>query len=324
MPLTRRHALALGYLALAAGPAALARGRDDPERFFEWKPLADGVWLAAGLGCNSLLVAGRELALLVDVKKAPAGERLRREAWELTRLPIDAVNTHHHPVQTGGNHAFVNDRRILAHAAATPRILAQLNRYVAQSKDIVAALESLPENEATSTLRREARDYYFRVHQFRPMDFCPTQTFDQRLELDLGGVTVELVHTGAGHTDNDIAVRLPERGVVHAGDLVWPGHHPLPDPEGGGSLAGWRAGLGALRGLVRAGDLLVAGTGDPADAAAIDEQLAYFDRAEQAVGQAKAAGRSRREVVGMAVPGLGGPGSPANLPMVLGWIFDRA
>lgn len=304
--------LALGRLA-RAGPTPTG---------FAWKELGEGAWLAPGLGGNSLLLAGRELALVVDVKKAPVGEALRREAWALTRLPIDAVNTHHHPVQTGGNHAFVNDRRVLAHTAATPRILEQLNRYVAQSKDIVAALEGLPENDATRALRREARDYYFRVHQFKAMDFCPTQTFEQELEVDLGGTTVRLVHTGAGHTDNDLVAVAP--GLVHAGDLLSPGHHPAPDPDGGGSPAGWRAALERLRGLAGPGARLVGGSGEPVDAGAIDEQLRYFDRMERAVAQARSEGRSRRETVTMEVPESAGLGSPGNLPLVLGWLYDAA
>jgi glyoxylase-like metal-dependent hydrolase (beta-lactamase superfamily II) len=51
----------------------------------------------------------------------------------------------------------------------------------------------------------------------------PDRTFDGDsaiLDFDAGGRLIELRHLGRGHTDNDIAVLVPDADVLFAGDLV--------------------------------------------------------------------------------------------------------
>lgn len=54
---------------------------------------------------------------------------------------------------------------------------------------------------------------------------------DADTTLDLGGVTVQLVHRGGGHTPGDTLVWLPQSGVVFSGDVVYVdrilGLHPV-------------------------------------------------------------------------------------------------
>lgn len=47
----------------------------------------------------------------------------------------------------------------------------------------------------------------------------PARTFDRRLDIDLGGLTIELHHL-PGHTPDCIVGLIPERGVLLAGDTV--------------------------------------------------------------------------------------------------------
>lgn len=47
------------------------------------------------------------------------------------------------------------------------------------------------------------------------------EVFDERLELQLGGVGLELVHAGAAHTPGDCFVHLPTKSTVFAGDIVF-------------------------------------------------------------------------------------------------------
>lgn len=46
-------------------------------------------------------------------------------------------------------------------------------------------------------------------------------TFAERYAFSLGGVTFELVHTGAAHTPGDIFVWLPDQETVFTGDIVY-------------------------------------------------------------------------------------------------------
>lgn len=49
----------------------------------------------------------------------------------------------------------------------------------------------------------------------------PTQSFQSRETLTLGGERIELIHSGGGHTPGDIIVWLPGKRVAFAGDLVF-------------------------------------------------------------------------------------------------------
>ncbi len=47
------------------------------------------------------------------------------------------------------------------------------------------------------------------------------ETFENRLELEVGGVRLVLRHTGTAHTPGDSFVWLPQKKVVFAGDIVY-------------------------------------------------------------------------------------------------------
>ena len=47
------------------------------------------------------------------------------------------------------------------------------------------------------------------------------QTFDDRLELTVGGVRLQLIYPGAAHTPGDSIVWLPEKRIAFSGDIVY-------------------------------------------------------------------------------------------------------
>jgi glyoxylase-like metal-dependent hydrolase (beta-lactamase superfamily II) len=49
----------------------------------------------------------------------------------------------------------------------------------------------------------------------------PTTVFEDRLELDQGGIPVELLYVGPAHTSGDLIVHLPEQRVVFTGDVLF-------------------------------------------------------------------------------------------------------
>lgn len=67
----------------------------------------------------------------------------------------------------------------------------------------------------------------FVEHAFGPFDFSgieprlPTECFDGRRELAIGGRRVELIELGPAHTAGDAIVHLPDAGVVFTGDLLF-------------------------------------------------------------------------------------------------------
>ena len=48
----------------------------------------------------------------------------------------------------------------------------------------------------------------------------PNVTFNDALDLELGGKTVELRYVGKNHSDNTIVMRFPEEGVLFAVDFI--------------------------------------------------------------------------------------------------------
>jgi rhodanese-related sulfurtransferase/glyoxylase-like metal-dependent hydrolase (beta-lactamase superfamily II) len=49
----------------------------------------------------------------------------------------------------------------------------------------------------------------------------PDQTFEEKLELQLGSTTIEILHLGAAHSPGDISVWLPKQHLVIAGDMAF-------------------------------------------------------------------------------------------------------
>lgn len=54
----------------------------------------------------------------------------------------------------------------------------------------------------------------------------PSETFETSRSLEIGGVTLEIIHL-AGHTPDSSIVWLPEAGVLFAGDLIFEGRYPF-------------------------------------------------------------------------------------------------
>jgi glyoxylase-like metal-dependent hydrolase (beta-lactamase superfamily II) len=165
--------------------------------------VSDGVYVLRYpvLDVNSTLVVGPEEALLVDSLSTPAqaGElvaALRR----VTPLPYRVVNTHHHFDHCFGNAVVAGaGTEVWAHAGCADRLAALDDRALAR---IAAEFPELADGILATTVR------------------VPDRTVREQAVLDVGGRTVQLVHLGRGHTDDDLVVVVPDAATVVAGDLV--------------------------------------------------------------------------------------------------------
>jgi glyoxylase-like metal-dependent hydrolase (beta-lactamase superfamily II) len=84
-------------------------------------------------------------------------------------------------------------------------------------------------------------DEFIEFRKNNPAVF-PDITFKDRMSIELGGKTVNLIYLGKGHSDNLIAVHFPEERAVLTIDLLWidrvsfldlPFKHYFPDLFGG-------------------------------------------------------------------------------------------
>ncbi|MEW1653763.1 MBL fold metallo-hydrolase [Streptomyces sp. NPDC093707] len=111
----------------------------------------------------------------------------------------------------------------------------------------------------------------------------PTRTFTVREEMTVGGVTVELIDLGPGHSAGDVALHLPQDGIVFAGDVLFQGGHMI---VWSGSLAACVESVDAL--LATEADVFVPGHGQLMERAEVVDFRGYLtDVQEAAVAYAR-------------------------------------
>ena len=142
------------------------------------------------------------------------------------------VNTHYHYDHTVGNPVFP-EATVVGHELTRSRLFdwyADLEAFVARQRGRVEGWRSAAEGLDPEDPRlQRLRDIEFSYGQMcadleGEFDLHPpTITFADRMNLELGDLTLRLHAYGPGtHTGDDILVHIPEIGVVATGDLF---HH---------------------------------------------------------------------------------------------------
>ena len=205
-----------------------------------WLTLADGVYARryAELDQTLGLIIGHERALIIDTgRDEPHGVEFAAAVGALTALPQVVVLTHAHFDHCLGTAAFPG-ADVWAH-----------ERCVVDERVLV-----------------ERADYY--AHPVQARLVSPTHRVRDCIELDLGGRTAQLVHPGPAHTDHDLAVHVPDAGVLFAGDLVEQGADPSIGPDAFPHQ--WPQALDGL--LQLDAKVIVPGHGEPVDRAFVRRQ----------------------------------------------------
>ena len=112
----------------------------------------------------------------------------------------------------------------------------------------------------------------------------PTRTFDDRLELDVGGRLVELIEVGPAHTRGDTIVHVPDAATVYTGDILFIGGTPI---VWAGPLSNWIAACDLMLAMDVA--TVVPGHGpvtDKSGVVAVRDYLGFVD--EEASGRFEA------------------------------------
>ncbi|MCW2991193.1 MAG: beta-lactamase domain protein [Solirubrobacterales bacterium] len=165
-------------------------------------------WSNAGLitaGGTSLLVD-----TLYDLRLTQ--EMLDAMAAVTAEHPIDAaMNTHANPDHCFGNQLLPSSTEIYA-SKTTAEELGQI------SPELLISLK-------TAELPEDLRAFI--DHAFGPFEFegitvrPPSQTFEGRLDLQIGDRAVSLVELGPAHTGGDTIVHVPDAATVFTGDLLF-------------------------------------------------------------------------------------------------------
>lgn len=177
------------------------------------REIAPGVWFLPGFG-NTTILVGNDAVAVVDPGLFTNGPRVVDAVRGITDLPVRyVIYTHGHYDHAFGTPALLDDAR--ARGDIAPDVVGHVNvarrfaRYertsghLAQTYDLQFASWGPGGGDVVRNARYVA----------------PTIEFEDRLTLDLGGLTLECRH-GLGETDDHTWVWAPEPRVIVGGDFI--------------------------------------------------------------------------------------------------------
>jgi glyoxylase-like metal-dependent hydrolase (beta-lactamase superfamily II) len=258
-------------------PKPFASSADLAEKEATLEELAPGVYAYTAQGDPNVgCVVGTDAVLAIEARATP----LMAQRWidvirTFSPLPFgDLVLTHYHAVRVLGAAAF-NAHRIIA------------------TRKTADLIEERGLEDWASEQGRMPR--LFQGAETIPGLTRPTNTFEDRMSLDLGNRVVELRYLGRGHTSGDLVVWLPDEGICFAGDLVEAQAAPY---MGDAHVADWStATLDAVRDL--GASQLVGGRGPvvhrEAVAKAIEDTRAFLRTTLEGTRRVKESGGSLKE-----------------------------
>jgi len=222
----------LAFLLLVL-PAAAEEVAGLPLHVQRLDPKTIRVWAGDHVSTTNVVAfATAKGIVVVDTAGVPRVDREVRRviARELGRSDFAMlINTHEHGDHTGGNSVYA-DAVIVAHercAAGMRRSPAERERILAWQVQHLAELEkdlakhpagSVEANKAAEQLAFERLNHEVWTANAEPV--VPTRTFTDRMTLDMGDTTFELFFIGGMHSASDLAVLVPERGVLLTGDTM--------------------------------------------------------------------------------------------------------
>ena len=231
----------------------------------------DGSWGWSNAG----LVVGDGVSLLVDTlfDLPLTAEMLATMAPVTAAAPIGTLlNTH-----ANGDHCYGNQ---LVEGAEIIASEATAHEMTEVPPAMLHALNSA-DGEVGELFR-----HFFGAFQFDGIEVTmPTRTFSGRLDVEVGGRTIELIEVGPAHTRGDTIAYVPDAKTVYTGDILFIGGTPI---VWAGPLSNWVAACDLMLGMDI--ETVVPGHGpltDTAGVAAVRDYLAYVD---EAAGQRHAAG----------------------------------
>jgi cyclase len=206
------RAILLGLAALVAlVPHAAGAVTGDTA---ELRKVADDVYAFVGKrnDANALVIVTRQGVALVDTGNNPPETRALRDfVRSLTERPVRwVIVTQNHGDHIGGAPLFAPPAKVIVHERV--------------AKDWAAW-----KPYQVKSWRKRFRE---RAAELRDVDpVGTTQPIRSSTTLLLGGTTIELIYVDDPYNPGDLAVWLPQSGVLHAGFAGYIGRHPDIRPD---------------------------------------------------------------------------------------------
>jgi cyclase len=217
----------------------------------------DGSWYLNNAGA----IIGKNAVTVVDTTSTEARARaLHASLRRITDKPASVlINTHSHGDHTYGNFMFAPETAIIAHERCR--------------EDVIAA----------GPARRSAMvpSVEFGDCPLTP----PFVTFQDRMNVYVDDLKVELIYVAPAHTTSDIIAWIPERKLLFSGDIIFNGGTPFALM---GSVAGWLETLDLLESL--GAETIVPGHGSVCGPEVIEDIRDYLHWIQQLAKQGSEAG----------------------------------
>jgi cyclase len=175
----------------------------------EFKKVADDVYAFVGKlnDANALVVVTTQGVIVVDTGNNPPETRLLQNFIKsVTSQPVRyVIITQNHGDHAGGTPAFAPP----AHVIVQERVA---NDWASYKPHQIKAW------------RKRFRERSETLRDMSPID--TVLSFKESMTLHLGGKTIELIYVDDPYNPGDIAVWLPQSGVLHAGFVGYIDRHP--------------------------------------------------------------------------------------------------
>ena len=265
-----RPLLFASAVALSLAGAAFAQ-QDMSAVQITAQQIRPGVSVLFGNGGNIGVSHGADGTLIIDDQFAPLAPKIQAAIAGLGASPVKfLVNTHWHFDHAGGNEPFGNAGAIIV---AQTRV-----------RDRLAAGGAVARNNSPPA----------------PKAALPVVTYDHKVSFHLNGDTIDVIHTGGGHTDGDSAIYWRKANVLHTGDMMMKNSgFPFVDLSSGGNVERLITSLDQLIAMTNSDTVVIPGHGPLANRAELIawrgmiatavERVSALKRAGHSLDQAKAA-----------------------------------
>ena len=189
--------------------------------------VTDNVYCAVGYGiANVTMVVGRDGVIIIDtMESVEAAQAAFTELRKFSDMPVKAViYTHNHSDHTLGVKAFVSEDDVKAGRAEIYAHETMMNTVISNASVIAPALglrsaysfgvllETGPQGKVNQGIGPQL------VIGQRSF-IAPTKTFKDKLDLEIAGVKLQLIHAPS-ETDDEIVVWLPDSKLLQTAEVI--------------------------------------------------------------------------------------------------------
>ena len=224
---------AAAMLSIAGAAIAQQQGPDFNAVQITAQEIRPGVAVLFGFGGNIGVSHGPDGTMIVDDQFAPLTGKIQGALAGLGATPVKyLVNTHWHFDHAQGNENFGNAGAIIF---AQDRV-----------RDRLIVGGTVAGNTAPPA----------------PAAALPVVTYAHGVTFHLNGDTIDVIHTGGGHTDGDSVVYWRKANVLHTGDMMMvQSGYPFVDLSSGGNVEHLLTSLDQLIAMTNADTIIIQGHG---------------------------------------------------------------